>query len=447
MRYLLAFFFFAMYAGDQLGLDISLGPGLSFKNLLLYSMLVGIALNAAVARNRAFELPSVLVPFGLLILYALITWIAVAFVLSNPDYQMKESFIRLKSSLVDQYLTLLVFFYGVMHAKDTFWLLRTIIWIAILGNVVTLIDTFNVPNLGLVDARARDSRFLGFVGEANEYGKFLVLVLPGCVALYVTTTRKVRLLAGIGILTTAIALVLTGSRGAYAGLVAGSIFAAFFLRRIISTQMLVRAGFIAVSIFAFVMAISMMSGYTDVLLERFSRFEGSSHLATSGRSTIWRNAIEAMIENPLSFLTGYGFSSYESSTRFYAATHNMYLNYLYNLGSIGLILFVSIFGQILGAARSVVTYATAGDRPYFVALVFGLFSFLVSLLFSEYHASGYLLWAYLGVAMRMAMDVRSSNAFEMGEDTSHFSAGSPQKGKSQVASAELDTPTLTKHNM
>jgi hypothetical protein len=125
----------------------------------------------------------------------------------------------------------------------------------------------------------------------------------------------------------------------------------------------------------------------------------------------------------------------------------MYLNYLYNLGSIGLVLFISIFGQILGAARSVVTSATAGHRPYFVALVFGLFGFLVSLLFSEYHASGYLLWAYLGVAMRMAMDVRSSDAFEMGEDTSHFSAGSPQKGKSRFASAELDTPTLTKHNM
>jgi O-antigen ligase len=446
MRYLLAFFFFVMYAGDQLGLNISLGPGLSFKNLLLYVMLVGIALNAAVARNRDFELPSVFVPFGLLILYALMTWIAVAFVLSDPEYEMGRSFIRLKSTLVDHYLTLLVFFYGTMHAKDTFWLLRAILWMIVLVNIVTVIDTFNVPNLGLIDARARDGRFEGFFGGSNEYGKFLVLFLPSVVALYLTTMGKARSFAGIGVLVMAIALVLSGTRAAYIGLVAGGILTAFFLRRSISTQMLVRTGVGAVFILAFVIAVAMFSGYTDNLLERFARFEGSAHLATSGRSTIWTNAIAAMIENPLSFVTGHGFASYESS-RFYAATHNTYLNYLYNLGSIGLILFVFTFGQILATARLVVARATAAYRPYFVALVFGLFSFLIAIFFSEYNVLGYLLWAYVGVVMRMAMDVRYSDAFEMGEDIGHFSAGSPQKRKPQFASAELDTPTLTKHNM
>lgn len=156
MRYLLALFFFVMYAGDNIGLNISLGPGMSLKNLLLYMMLVGIALNAAVARNHRVELGLVLVAFALLITYALVTWIVAVFVLAAPDYEMRESFIRLKSTLVDQYLTFLVFFYGAMHLKDAVWLFRALIWIAIAGNIVTLIDAFNIPNLGIVEARVRD---------------------------------------------------------------------------------------------------------------------------------------------------------------------------------------------------------------------------------------------------------------------------------------------------
>lgn len=421
MRYLLAFFFFVMYAGDNLGLNISLGPGLSVKNLLLYMIVVGVALNTAVARNRKFELASVLIPFGLLILYAIITWIAVAFVLDYPDYEAGESFRALKSSLADHYLTFLVYFFGILYAKDAFWLLRAIVWIAIVGNVVTLIDAFDIPNLGLLEAGLKGGRFVGFIGQANGYGQFLVLFLPPAIALFLTEAGKVRTLAAIGVIATALALVLTGSRGSYVGLLAGAILAAFFLRRIISTRMLVRAGFITVLSFVFVLSVILIAGYSEVYLDSLSKFGGSSHMVTSGRSTIWTTAVEAMVENPLSFLTGYGFHSYESSRNFFAATHNMYLTYLYNLGSIGLFLYILIFVRILATARSIITDATAESRPYFVALVFGLFGFVVAIFFSEYHNSGYLLWAYLGVAMRMAMEVRPSAASEVGEDFERYS--------------------------
>lgn len=417
MRYLLAFFFFVMYAGDSVGLNVGLAPGVSLKNLLLYMMIAGIALNAAVARNRRIELPSVLISFGLLILYAAITWIAVAFVLDSPDYDAKVTFIRLKSTIVDMYLTLIVFLFGVVHARDSIWLLRAMVWIVLIGSIITVVDTFNIPNLGLVDARPRDGRFQGFVGSANEYGSFLVLFLPALVVLYLTEKGKLRMLAAIGVFSAALALVLTGSRGAYVGLVAGTILAAFFLRNIISTKLLVRAGFIAISIFALVLSIALIVGYSDLFLERFARFGGSSHVATSGRSTIWANALAAMVENPLSFLTGFGFGSYESSRSHYAATHNMYLNYLYNLGSIGLLLFLTVFGRILTTARAVIAHATSEIRPYFVAMIFGLCAFLIAHFFGEYHGSGYLLWAYLGVVMRMAVQARSDAESEPLPDT------------------------------
>lgn len=406
MRYLLTLFFFLMYAGDNLGLAISFGMGLSIKNVLLYLLFAGIALNAAVARNRSFDFPSITIPFALLIVYALATWLTVAFVIGDPEYRMREAFISLKSSLGDQYLTFLVFFFGLLTVKDAFWVLRATIWIALIGNIVTIMDAFDIPNLNIVEARMSDERFLGFIGSANGYGQFLVLFLAPSIALYLTQKGKLRFIAGIGVLASALALVLTGSRGAYLGLLAGAIGGAFYLRRMIPTEKFVHGGIIAVALSACLIVVSMALGYADVYLEQMVRFEGSAHIATSGRSTIWTNVLAEMFVNPMSFITGYGFFAYESG-RFYAATHNTYLSYLYDLGIIGLFLFVLVFVRVLATARSVLPHVPSDIRPFFVALVFGLVGFLISIFFSEYHNAGYLLWAYLGVTMRIAAELQT----------------------------------------
>jgi hypothetical protein len=416
MRYLLAFFFFFMYMGDNLGLNISLGPGMSSKNLLLYLILVGIAVNSAVARNRSFELPSVVVPFALVILYAVMTWITVVFILEYPNYGIRESFIALKSSLVDQYVTFLVFFFGLLSLKDSMWLLRAIIWIAILGNVITIVDTLNIPNLGLLDVPRTAGRFEGFVGQPNSYGQLLALFLPACVALYVSESGMARFLAALGTLATVMALILTGSRGSYVGVLAGAVFASFFLRRVIPLRVLLRAGATATVICIFVLAVTFIAGYADIYMERLMKLEGGSHEASSGRTTIWANAIRPMINNPWSFLTGYGFYSYETGA-FYRATHNAYILYLYNLGAIGLSLFLVIFGRVLLIARATLSNVTAEYKPHLLAVVFGLFAFLVAIIFSDYNVTGYLLWAYLGVCMRIAVLVKSSVASEVAEQT------------------------------
>lgn len=400
----MAFFFFLLYAGDDLGLSFTLGMGLSSKNILLYLILVGVAINAAVVRNRSLELTSVIVPFGFLVVYAFITWLVVSFILEYPDYSARASFIRLKSSLADQFLMFVAFFYGVIDKRDALWLFRVLVWIVVLGNLVTIVDAFNIPNLGLVNAIPSDGRFEGFIGQANEYGSFLVLFLPISIGLFLLQSGKVRLLAAIGVAATAFALILTFSRGSYAGALAGSIIAAFYLREYIAAHLLIRMSFLATAAGALLVLMVIMIGYSEVLESRFSRFGGSAHLATSGRSTIWGNALKAMLENPISFLTGYGFNAYESSTKFYAAAHNVFLNYLYNLGAIGLSMYLMVFVRILSIVRSAIATASAEIKPYYMALVFGLIGFLVSIFFSEYHGSGFLLWSLLGVSMRLVVE-------------------------------------------
>ncbi len=412
MRYLLGFFFLMMYAGDELSLNISLGPGMSTKNLLLYLILVWIALSSAVERNRTFDLRSVLIPFALLIVYAITTWAVVAFILTPVDYDARGAFISIKSSLVDQYLTFVIFLFGVIRAKDAYWLLRLILWITIIGNVVTLIDSFNIPNLGILENAGRKAgRFDGFVGQPNSYGQLLVLFLAPTIVLYGGESGRKKFFAAIGVFSGALALLLTGSRGAWVGLIVGSAFAAFYLRREISMQTVVRVSVVGTLVCIIIVIVTVIAGYADVYLQSFEKFEGGTDRATSGRATLWKTALLAMIDNPISFITGYGYHAYDSSRQFFKAVHNVYLSYLYDLGVVGLVLFVAVFARILVVARSVIEKAGQDDRRYLIAMIFGLSAFLITLFFSEYHGSGYLLWAYLGVVMRIAMEVKAGVGF------------------------------------
>jgi hypothetical protein len=81
----------------------------------------------------------------------------------------------------------------------------------------------------------------------------------------------------------------------------------------------------------------------------------------------------------------------------------MYLTYLYTLGSIGLLLFLAVFTRILVIVRRSLDGASGEERALLFGLVFGLCGFLIAIFFSEYTASAYLLWAYLGAGSRIAL--------------------------------------------
>ena len=314
----------------------------------------------------------------------------------------------------------------------------------VVGNIVILIDTFNIPNLGILDNAGRKAgRFDGFVGQPNSYGQILILFLAPTIALYLGETGKKRFFAALGIFAAALALLLTGSRGSWTGLIAGAIFAAFFLRNMISTKVLIQSTSIALLVITVVVIVAISVGYGEIFLQSIEKFEGGTNRATSGRATIWTNAILAMVEQPFSFITGFGFESYNSSRQFSAATHNVYLSYLYELGSIGVLLFVAIFVQILLVARRSTTTADPEMRRFLIALQFGLPAFLVAIFFSEYHSSSYLLWAYIGIAMRIAVFARNNSSEQVTANPRDGSAfigeKSPRSGSVSVDDSSFAT--------
>jgi O-Antigen ligase len=401
IRYLLVLLFFVMLMSRALGFDLSLGPGLSVKNALLYVTCGLMLIETAIARNRKIELLPVIVPFGLLFAYALASWLLIVLLLDIPTYSPRETLITLKTKLADQILMFLVFYYGVASLKDAIWLTKALIWIIILGNVVTVVDTWNIPDLGIITAR-EDGRVDGVLGSSNDFAAMVAFFLPATVAMYWTEQGVRRRLALFGVFVTVVALLMAASRGAMLGLVAGSLMALVYLRRFIPRQR-IAAGLAAVIVVGMVAGIVLaVTDFGYLLVSRFTQGFGSDNFTvSSGRATIWSAALDTMLDSPWSFVTGFGWDAFYQSIGHKLAMHSDYMGYLYNLGLIGLTLLLSTYIGAIAAARKFMSDAPEEPRAYLMALVFGAAGFVIAMIFNDMQMPALYTWAFTGVALRM----------------------------------------------
>src|SRR3970282_881003 len=142
------------------------------------------------------------------------------------------------------------------------------LWAIIASNVVTIVDILNVPDLGRITPQ-EDGRLAGPLGDANSYGVFLAGFLPATVALYFTEIGGKRFLAAIGAFITFVALLMTASRGAVVGLIAGLLVGTVYLRHYISSTTILRAS-LGTAICAVVATAALLAiGYGELLYERF----------------------------------------------------------------------------------------------------------------------------------------------------------------------------------
>lgn len=407
MRYVLFLLFSILLAANEYfkDLNFSLAPGLSVKNAILYAVFLGIAIEAAVTRNRRIELMPVIVPYGLFVIYGTVSWIFVLTMASYPAYGPITTMISLKSHHIDHFMIFLVFFYGVLTIKDSMWLLRAILWVVIGFNFITMVDAWNIPNLGLVRATG-DGRVGGPLAEANQYGALLALLIPALVVTYRTDTGKSRLCSGAGVAFTLLAFIAAASRGAMVGIVIGGIVGAFYLRRYISMRVVLRAAFAAALMSVLGILILIAFGYGDLLYERFIFRSADSNLdsVSSIRTVIWGRALGDMLDNPMSMITGFGWNVYEKSNRYSYGTHSTYLNLFYNLGIIGVTLFLVIAANALSIARRALRRAAMPMYLHLQAFVFGLLALLISAFFVDLPFTKTYVWAYTGIMMRIAIE-------------------------------------------
>ena len=402
MHFLLFLLFFVLFTSRTLGFDLSLAPGLSVKNAFLYLIFAGLAIDAALTRRYKLEILPVFVPFALYVYYAIFTWVVVLLLLDYQGYSARLTAISLKSGPVEHFLVLLIFFYGTRTVAQGMSVIRGMLWLIIAGNVITVVDAINMPDLGLIEQRS-DGRVGGPIGQSNEYAAFLVAFLPAIFALFWSARGFRKALAGLGAALSGFAFLMAVSRGAIVGLIAGCLVGAFYLREFISTKVMLRAS-VGALLGAVLIGVGLMvTDYGQLLADRFAQFGAADvDKISSGRTAIWATALESMSENPVSFLTGYGWGAYKAFY-FRFATHNTYLGLLFDLGVIGLGLMLLVMLNVIRTARSALRSADPDGQRLLMAFIIGFLSLLAALFFGELHGAWIYIWAFVGISLRLAV--------------------------------------------
>ncbi|MGO9327227.1 MAG: O-antigen ligase family protein [Steroidobacteraceae bacterium] len=383
-------------------LELSLAPGLSAKNAVLYIAASFIAFRLVVSRNFHLEMGQFVAVFISLVAYAVATWLVAGLFIEYKGYSLLNSGILLKSDLVDPLIFFLTFLYGARSSQDAIMILKVILIGGVLMHLATLGDAFNIYSVG--DFMGEGGRMAGPIGEPNGYGDFIAMFLPPLCAAIATSRGLARLWWVVATALSVAALLTTASRAAFIAVLLSSALGAYLLRRYLPAEKilpwLAKAAFVG---FIVVFAVSVEFG--ELL---YSRIVGQSQTISaatlsSGRTEFWSDLINLMMAHPLTLLTGFGWDSY-STMGFYFAAHNYYLALWFNLGLPGLILGITPFFIVIRTAWRAIDQANSAYQPYLIAFIFTVLATLIAVFFGEIFGPWQYFWSYAGLAMRLAID-------------------------------------------
>lgn len=393
-----------LLATDALNLDLSLLPGLSAKNLLIYLIAVFLALRMVVGGQSVMAARQQQAAFIAQIGYAIVTLLVGTLIIQYPRYDFMDSFIKLKGTLIDQYIFFLVFLFGVRTSADAIRVIKGLLLGALCANAVTILDAVGVIDLGL---RIReDGRVGGAIGESNQYAAFILIFLPATIAAAVAARGARRLFWLGAAFVGAFALVMTASRGGFVGLAMAGATGAYLYRHLISYNRI--AGWALGTLVVLVVAVAL-SPYGGLLAERIIGQSSATDAfdASSGRSQIWVDLLYAMFQHPLTFVTGYGWDVYWSMP-FYFSPHNHYLALWFNLGLVGLFAGTYLLFSAIARARRASVQAPPPYRGHLIAFVLGGVGVCTAVFFVDLYKPWYYFWMYGGVVMRLIICLRES---------------------------------------
>lgn len=403
MRWLLSITLLFLLATEVFHWDLTYAAGLSAKNAVLYLLIVFLLLRLVVTRTGALEARPLYAAWGVLIGYAILTWIAAGLLVGYERYDLVESGIRLKSGLIDHFIFFLVFFLGTRTEGDAVGIVRALLFGSVLANLAQIADVTGVVDFGYVERE--DGRVQGALGESNQYAAYIILTLPAIIATAIATRGVRRLFWVGGTLVTAVALMMTASRGALVGALVAGVVGAYLYRHYWSLGRL--TGWIIGGLTLLVI-LSIVSQSDELLAERVLTQTGSIDLSdvSSGRSEIWSAAIEKMISTPITLLTGFGWNVYWSFP-FRYSPHNHYLSLWFNLGLVGLITGTFVLYYVIRRARLASERAVPPARGLLIGYVIGAIALCVAIFFVDLHQPWPYFWVFSGLILRLALLVHA----------------------------------------
>lgn len=409
MRWMFVMLVTLLIASDFLGHNPGLGPGLSVKNAFLYIIAMAILFRMALTGEFKLRLPGLHMAWAMWVGYAILTFFAAWLVIHYRSYDALQSAIALKSDLIDSCIYCFVAFYGIQQEKDYRIVLYAIMAAIGISSVLTLTDLVGITGLGtkLGESGAEADRVFGAFGHANETGALLALMLPGTIAMTMITRGFWRLFwLGCSVATAAV-FVLTVSRGAFVGVAIGYPIAVLMFRNLIPPGRIAAwcfAGIILAVIGAVVMAIADPRAAASIADRVFGIGSMGLSEASSGRTDIWAQALNEMMESPVTLITGFGWNVYSTMPTVFAM-HNTYLDQWFNLGLLGVATYIYIYYIAIRTAKEAAQSAQPPLRTELMAFVFGMLGLAVSVFFGNLYTSKPYIWLYVGVTMRGALFV------------------------------------------
>jgi O-antigen ligase len=406
MRFLLSALILLLVFCHIFSLDLSLAPGLSAKNAILYIAASFIGFRFVVAGNFRMEMGGFIACYAALIAYAIATWLIAGLFIEYKGYTLLASAITLKNSLVDPLIFFLTFMFGARNSADAIKLIKVLLVGGVLINLATLGDAFHIYSLGDYEEPGSNGRMAGPLGEANQYGAYIAMFLPPlCVA--IAQSRGIaRILWALGVAISFGALLTTASRAAFVAVLLSPILAAYVFRKYLSADKILP--WLVKGAIAGILVIAVVSlEFRQLLVDRLvgeSKAVGLANLS-SGRTDFWMEPITRMMSHPISMITGFGWETYDVMG-FLFPPHNQYLYLWFTLGIPGLILGTMIFLIPMSAARHAVSEADHTVRAYLIAFWVSVVATLIAIFFAQIFTPWAYFWSYAGLVMRLAMDAR-----------------------------------------
>lgn len=409
MRWLFVFLIALLITSDFVGHNPGLGPGLSVKNATLYMAALALMFRMALSGNFKLRMPGIHMAWGMWVGYALLTWLAASLVIHYHGYDAIVSAIYLKSDLIDMAIYCFVLFYGVQDEKDYRTLMNALLAMVGISSLLTLTDLVGLTALGtkIGESGAEADRVFGQFGHANETAAMLGCMIPALIATVMSHRGFLRLFWIGCAAATALVFVLTVSRGGYVAVALGYPLAYLLVRqyippgRAIAWSLAGVAAAIIGSITVAIMDPHAAAAFGDRVLGIGSM--GMSE-ASSGRTDIWAATLNEMMDHPVSLVTGFGWNVYSTMPTIFA-THNTYLDQWFNLGLLGVGVYLYIEVKTIIDARRAAAKSDPPIRGDMLAYVFGMSAMSIAVMFANLYTPKPYLWMYIGLIMRGAVFV------------------------------------------
>lgn len=395
--------FITLYA-RIFGLEGGLATGLSIKNLSMGLCIASIGISLSL-RKEKIAVPTAV--FGTLFLATMIAAASIMLVsLFSPrsTYSEALAIISLKAKLIDPLLMLLIGYFSVQSEQVAVNILRLYAGMISVACALTIIDFFDIPDLGIITVRAEDGRVEGFIGSAAESAAIVAASLPILFygTGYITVQGRFILYVSAALMVTCV--VIAATRAPVLGLICALlIYASIATKEKYADIKTASVIFLATVVFLLFALAS--TPYWSILEDRFLTGLASGNMfeITSGRTLIWSKALEEMWEHPESILIGKGWDVYYQSIGQRYATHNIFLDRFYSLGIFGLLIYVIAYWQCFRILLIRNTVTSSSAPPIGLASGLSLVVLLVSAMFADLEIAEFYVYAIVGVGLRYSV--------------------------------------------